>query len=64
MNGHARNLARAVLMFHGATQWGDAERVAWIQLTGRGEATTRVLGDLARRVLAETEHDSEACNER
>ncbi len=53
MNGYAIRLAKAVLLFHDATQWGDTERAAWIKLTGRSEATTRVLGDLARDVLDE-----------
>lgn len=57
MNGHASNLAKAVLMFYGTTQWREAERAAWAKLTGRGEATTRVLCDLARRVLEDNGED-------
>jgi hypothetical protein len=51
-------LARAVLLFHRGGPWTDADRVAWLELTGQqtascAEATTKVLGDLAREVLAQ-----------
>ncbi len=47
------DLARAALLFHGATQWGEPEKRAWLRLTGSDIATTRVLCDLARGVLNE-----------
>jgi hypothetical protein len=59
MNGHAQALARAVLMFHSASQWGARERATWRQLTGDGEATTHVLCNMARRVLAEQQEQEQ-----
>jgi hypothetical protein len=51
-------LARAVLLFYRAGPWTDRDREAWHLLTGLQEASTRVLGDMARRVLpAEEPHD-------
>jgi len=48
-------LARAVLMFHDAKPWGSAERFAiWKELTGSDEVTTKVLCDLARKVVVVT----------
>lgn len=51
----AEKLARAVLMFYAGTAWGDNERETWLMLTGSDEATTRTLGNLARRVRAQEE---------
>jgi hypothetical protein len=44
-------LARAVLMFYEAVEWTDERRAEWRALTGADDATTRTLGDLARKVL-------------
>ena len=44
----AVRLARAVLLFHRGGPWTDADRAAWLGLTGEHEATTKVLCDLAR----------------
>jgi hypothetical protein len=49
-------LARAVLLFHRGGPWTDADRAVWLELTGQRDATTRVLGDLAREVLAAAGH--------
>lgn len=56
-------LARAVLLFHRGGPWSDADRVAWLELTGQqtaacAEATTRKLCDLARAVLERRLHGS------
>lgn len=47
----AEALARAVLMFYQGGPWTLDDRAKWHQVTGSPEATTKVLGDLARRVL-------------
>ena len=47
----AERLARCVLMFYGIAGWSQNERDLWKALTGSDDATTRVLGDLAREVL-------------
>lgn len=46
----AECLARAVLMFYDAAPWDQEKQKVWKALTGREEATTKVLCDLARRV--------------
>jgi hypothetical protein len=46
-------LARAVLLFHHGGPWRDADREVWLKLTGQYDATTKVLCDLAREVLAQ-----------
>lgn len=46
-------LARAVLMFHRGGAWTGQDRCEWVFLTGEEDATTKVLCDLARRLLAE-----------
>jgi hypothetical protein len=46
-------LARAVLLFHSGHPWTGSLRNEWAALTDEEEATTRVLCDLARRLLAE-----------
>jgi hypothetical protein len=46
-------LALAVLMFFSAEPWSDERRREWRRLTGYSDATTKVLGDLARVVAAE-----------
>ena len=44
-------LAYAVLLFHRGGAWTSHDRTLWQVLTGETEATTRVLGDMARRYL-------------
>lgn len=44
---------RAVLLFHRGGQWTGTDRNEWVMLTNEEEATTRVLCDLARRLLQE-----------
>jgi hypothetical protein len=51
----AEKLARAVLMFYQGVTWGENERETWLMLTGSEEATTRTLGNLARKVRAQEE---------
>jgi len=46
-------LARAVLLFYRGGRWTGTDRNAWAMLTDEEEATTVVLCDLARRLLAE-----------
>lgn len=48
-------LARAVLLFHRGGAWTGMDRNEWVMLTSSDEATTRVLCDLARRLLAEAQ---------
>jgi hypothetical protein len=50
-------LARAVLRFHRGGPWTEQERIEWVMLTGEEAATTKVLCDLARRLLRE-EYDA------
>jgi hypothetical protein len=44
-------LARAVLLFFSAGPWTPEHQRRWKELTGQDNATTKVLGDLAREVL-------------
>jgi len=39
------------LMFHSAGPWDDNKRKRWAELTGNGEATTRVICDAIRAAL-------------
>jgi hypothetical protein len=41
-----------VLLFHRGGRWTGQDRNEWVMLTGEEEATTKVLCDLARRVMA------------
>jgi hypothetical protein len=45
-------LGRAVLLFHRGGQWTGQDRNEWVMLTGEEDATTKVLCDLARKLLA------------
>ena len=45
-------LARAVLLFHRGGRWTGQDRNEWVMLTGEEEATTKVLCDLAREMMA------------
>lgn len=49
------NASRGLLLFYRTGPWTDQDRETWLMLTGFQEATTRVLGDLARRVVPEGE---------
>jgi hypothetical protein len=51
----AERLARAVLMFFGQGRWTAWNAEIWLALTGKEEATTKVLGDLAREILIKEE---------
>jgi hypothetical protein len=51
----AKRLARAVLMFYSGNPWTHTDRKVWKELTGHEEATTRVLGNLAREVMLAVE---------
>lgn len=48
-------LVRAVLLFHGNGPWLPEKSDEWWTLTSNREATTRVLCDLARRLLKENQ---------
>ena len=52
MTGNER-LARAVLLFFRGGTWTGDDRTVWETMTGRPEATARVLCDFAREVLAD-----------
>lgn len=51
----AEKLARAVLLFHQGGEWTPEMRELWRVYTGYRDGTTKVLCDLARRVLAKEE---------
>jgi hypothetical protein len=51
----AERLARAVLLFFSCGPWTAEKAAEWEATTGRAEATSKVLGDLARRVQTECE---------
>jgi hypothetical protein len=46
---------RAVLLFHGASQWTPDVCSDWKELTGTDEATTRTLCDTVRAALGKLE---------
>jgi hypothetical protein len=48
-------LARAVLLFFSAGPWTPERQREWKELTGHDNATTKALGDLARKVVGEQE---------
>lgn len=48
-------LALAVLLFHSQGAWMEAKSAEWLRLTGTREATSKVLCDLARRLLKEAQ---------
>jgi hypothetical protein len=52
---NAERLARAVLLFYEPGPWDERKAELWRALTGTDEATTRVLGNLARDVRAKEE---------
>lgn len=45
----------AVLLFHGGGMWMQSDADRWLAITGRPEATSRVLCDFIRQTLKETE---------
>lgn len=51
----AEKLARAVLLFFEGGPWTEDYRETWKLLTGSDVATTRSLGELARKVRAQEE---------
>ena len=51
-------LGRAVLLFHRGGQWTGQDRNEWEILTGEEDATTKVLCDLARKLLQRTQGDA------
>lgn len=51
----AERLARAVLLFFDAGSWDDARQEEWLAMTGTGEATSKVLANLAREVRDDEE---------
>lgn len=48
-------LAMAVLLFHRGGEWSPSDGELWRLYTGYGDATTKVLCDLARRVRSQEE---------
>jgi hypothetical protein len=46
---------RLVLLWHAGGPWDDARRAEWLRITGRTEATTKVMCDHLRGVLASYE---------
>lgn len=48
-------LALAVLLFHSSGPWIEDKSNEWLRLTGTREATNKVLCDLARRLLKESQ---------
>jgi hypothetical protein len=51
-------LGRAVLLFHRGGRWTGQNRNEWVMLTGEEDATTKVLCDLARKLLQHTQGDA------
>ena len=51
----AARLARAVLLFLRGGPWTREDHENWVALTGSPLATTKTLGDMARRMIEETE---------
>jgi len=54
-NVELREALEAVLLFHSPPPWEEAKRARWQELTGKDEATTKVLCDRIREVLADEE---------
>ena len=54
-----RALLEAVLLFYGA-EWTPAEVARWESITGSPEASTRVLCDAIRAVLASSDKEDRA----
>ncbi len=52
--GAAEEAFRLVLMFY-HPEWDDAKRRAWQAITGSDEATTKVMCDHIRKVMAQLE---------
>lgn len=46
---------KLALLFHSSSPWDDDKRAEWLRITGSTEATTKVLCDHLRAVLAESE---------
>lgn len=46
-----KRLQQAILLFHSAEPWDEERQRQWQELTGRREATTKVLCDLARGIM-------------
>jgi hypothetical protein len=49
----------SVLLFYESPYWDAASQARWIQLTGKAEATTKVLADTVRRALVASEPGKE-----
>ena len=45
---------KLALLFHSGSPWDDGKRAEWLRITGTTEATTKVLCDHLRAVLAES----------
>jgi hypothetical protein len=45
------NCAKATLLFHSGSPWSHAKADEWKEITGKDEATTRVLCDFIREQL-------------
>lgn len=53
--GRLRDALEAVLLYHSSGSWDVAKRDRWVALTGSLEATTKVLCDVVRLALAESQ---------
>jgi hypothetical protein len=53
-------LARCVLMFYAPGPWSSVQKEAWRLCAGNEEVTTRTLGNMARKVIAELHKDEPA----
>jgi predicted NUDIX family NTP pyrophosphohydrolase len=54
---NAERLAQAVLLFHRGGPWTALDSGHWLALTGKVDCTTKVLCDLARRILETAERE-------
>ena len=46
---------RAVLIFHSGGEWTHNAEIDWIRITGKDDATTKVLCDTVRAAIAKAE---------
>lgn len=53
-----REALMLVLLFYSTGPWTDAAKAEWLKITGTREATTKVLCDHVRAVLAENWPDA------
>ena len=53
----------AVLLFHSGREWDETTRREWLRLVGAPDATTKVLCDVARAVIAKARGEADPTSE-